>query len=23
MITGKNAEIYYTDDHYNSFQEVI
>ncbi|MEH2237533.1 ribonuclease domain-containing protein [Nostoc sp.] len=23
LITGQNDEIYYTDDHYNSFQEVI
>ncbi|RUT10136.1 hypothetical protein DSM106972_006310 [Dulcicalothrix desertica PCC 7102] len=23
LITGKSGEIYYTPDHYNSFQEII
>lgn len=23
LITGNNAELYYTPDHYNSFQEII
>ncbi|WP_066423869.1 ribonuclease domain-containing protein [Anabaena sp. 4-3] len=23
LITGQNGEVYYTADHYNSFQEVI
>ena len=23
LISGQNAELYYTADHYNSFQEVI
>ena len=23
LITGQNGEMYYTEDHYNSFQEVI
>jgi ribonuclease T1 len=23
LITGQNAKLYYTADHYNSFQEVI
>lgn len=23
LIVGKNQEIYYTDDHYNSFQQVL
>ncbi len=23
VITGKNGEIYYTEDHYQTFQEVI
>lgn len=23
VISGKNGELYYTSDHYNSFQEII